>query len=122
MAESRREKWAGWLGLFVTVVPAMITSGFMPQWDVLPFLGWLGVATVGAAVSGAIATPRWGRGAVAGALVGAGILFGTWAYVALRGSLTGHHTFLKIELAIGALLGAAPGIALYTKWARIPVS
>lgn len=119
MGETPREKWASYLGLFVTLIPAMITSGFMPDWDVLPFETWLAIATLGAAVAGAIATPRLARGALAGALAGAGVMIGVWAYVAIRGGLTGNHTFLKIELVIGALIGAAPGMVLYDKWARV---
>ncbi len=118
MDETPREKWAGYFGLFMTLIPAMIVAGFMPEWDVLPFVGWLAIATVGAGVAGAIATPLWGRGAVAGALAGAGVMVGIVVYVAVRGALTDHHTYLSIELVIGALLGAAPGMILYSKWAR----
>src|SRR5438132_8049830 len=119
MDESPREKWATYLGLFVTVIPAMIASGFMPEWNVLPFLGWLAIATLGAGIAGAIATPLWSRGALAGALMGAGVLLGIWLYVTIRAGLTGHHTFLRIELAVGALLGATPGMLLFYKWARL---
>lgn len=117
--ETPREKWAGYLGLFTTIVPAMIVAGFMPEWDVLPFAGWLAIATLGAGLAGAIATPLWARGAVSGALAGAGALVGIVVYVAVRGGLTDHHTYLSIELVIGALLGAAPGMILYSKWARV---
>jgi hypothetical protein len=116
--ETPREKWAGYFGLFVTVIPGMIMAGFMPAWDVLPTAGWVAVATAGAAIAGAIATPRTGRGALAGALTGAGLMLGIWLYVAIRGALTGHYTFLKVEIAIGALLGGTPGALLYARWAR----
>ncbi|MBI2194095.1 MAG: hypothetical protein HYU36_19135 [Planctomycetes bacterium] len=119
MNESPRETWAAYLGGAVTIIPAMIVSGFMPKWNMLPFTGWLAIATVGAGIAGAIATPRWARGALAGALAGAGVLLGMSLYVALRAALTGNNTFLKIELGIGAVLGAAPGMLLFTHWARV---
>src|SRR5687767_4407612 len=93
MDESPREKWAMWLGILATVLPGMIPSNFMPKWNVLPFIGWLAVATVGSATAGAIAAPRWFRGAIAGALAGVGALLGIWLYVLIRAELTGHTTF-----------------------------
>jgi len=116
--ETPREKWAGYLGLFFTIVPGLIVSGFMPEWDVLPFHVWLGIATAGAAVAGAIATPRTLRGAISGAVAGAGVMLGIFAYVALRAGITGNHTFLKLEILIGVLIGCVPGVLLYLKWAR----
>jgi hypothetical protein len=116
--ESLREKWGGYWGLTCTVVPAMIVSGFMPEWNVLPLFGWVAIAAVGAAVGGAIATPKTVRGLVAGAAMGIGVLLGVYAYVAVRGAVSGHHTFLKLEVVVGALIGAAPGMWLYAKWAR----
>jgi hypothetical protein len=107
-----------YLGLFATIIPAMIASDFMPEWNVLPFGGWLAIATAGAALAGAIATPYWLRGMIAGALAGAGALLGMWLYVIIRAGLTGHATFLKLELVLGALLGAAPGMLLFRAWAR----
>ena len=44
MDETPREKWAGIFGGVVSIIPAMIVAGFMPEWDVLPFAGWLAVA------------------------------------------------------------------------------
>jgi hypothetical protein len=118
MSESPREKWAGYFGLGVTIIPAMIVSGFMPDWDVLPFGVWLAIASTGAAVAGAIATPKLIRGAIAGGLTGAGILVGVWLYVEIRAWLTGHATFMKLELVIGAILGGTPGFLLFARWAR----
>ena len=119
MDETPREKWATNFGLGMTIIPAMIVSGFMPDWNVLPSVGWFGIATVGAGIAGAIATPLWLRGAIAGALIGAGVLLGIWRYVIIRAGITGHHTFLKIEIALGAILGAIPGILLFSNWARV---
>ena len=118
MEESRRETWALYVGLAATIIPGMIASNFMPAWNVLPFEGWLAIATVGAAVAGIIATPYWFRGMIAGALTGAGILLGIWLYVALRVWLTGNNSFFKIELVIGAIIGGGPGLILYGAWAR----
>jgi hypothetical protein len=118
MDETPREKWAMYLGMFATIIPAMIASDFMPAWNVLPFAGWMAVAAVGAGLAGAIATPYWGRGAFAGALTGAGALLGMWLYVTIRTGLTGHNEFLQLELVVGAVLGGAPGLLLYSTWAR----
>jgi hypothetical protein len=118
VGETPREKWAGYFGAFMTVIPALIVSGFMPEWNVLPFSAWLAIATAGAGIAGAIATPRTLRGAVAGALVGAGVLVGVVAYVEISAELTSRHTFWSLEIAIGALLGGLPGGLLYMKWAR----
>ena len=118
MDETPRETWAMYLGIFATIIPALIASDFMPEWNVLPFAGWLAIAAAGTAVAGAIATPYWFRGAIAGALAGAGALLGMSAYVALRVGLTGNNTFLKLELVIGAVLGAAPGLILDGAWAH----
>ena len=118
MTLSLREKFALFLGTASTVVPGMIVAGFMPLWDVLPFTGWLTIATLGSGIAGAIATPRAARGAIAGGLAGGGALVGLIAYTAIRYAIIPVDTFLHLELAIGALLGALPGLALYTRWAR----
>jgi hypothetical protein len=118
MQESRREMWALYIGLAFTIIPAMIAANLMPDWNVLPFWGWLTIAGVGSAVAGIIATPYWLRGMVAGALAGAGVLLGVWLYVAFRVWLTGNNSFFKIELMIGAILGGGPGLILYQAWAR----
>jgi hypothetical protein len=120
--ETPREKWGFYFGAAVTLVPAMIVAGFMPDWDVLPFAGWLAIAAVGGAIAGAIATTRPLIGVLSGALMGAGVLVGIWGYVNARAALTGNATFFKLELAIGALLGAAPGAILYWTAARDPDS
>lgn len=118
MVETPREKWASWLGLFATLIPGMIVSGFMPKWNVLPIAGWVAVAAVGAAIAGAIATPLLVRGAISGAIMGVGVMLGLWLYVQLRTALLGDVAFLKFELAVGGLIGALPGFVLYLKWAR----
>ena len=118
MDETPRENWGSWIGVIATIVPGMIASGFMPEWNVLPYEGWFAIAAVGSAIGGAIATPLFVRGAISGAIAGVGTMLGLWLYVVVRSALTGHHTFLKIELVIGGMLGAAPGLLLYGAWAR----
>src|SRR6187399_3319221 len=98
MDETPREAWASYLGIFAIILPALIASNFMPAWNVLPFWGWLAIATAGAGIAGAIATPFWRRGGISGALAGAGALLGIWLYVAIRTALTGNNTFWKVEL------------------------
>jgi len=118
MGESPRESWALTLGMVAVIIPGMIASDFMPAWNVLPFVGWLAIATIGAALAGAIATPSWDRGMICGALAGAGALAGMWLYVTLRVWLTGSNTFWNVELVIGIGIGGAPGLVLYGLWAR----
>lgn len=118
MDESPREQLGGFIGMMTTCFPAMIAAGFMPDWNVLPFLGWLAIATIGAAIGGVIATPRAVRGAICGALMGAGALYGVSYYVTARGWLIDFNTFSNLELVLGAGLGAIPGFALYCGWAR----
>ncbi len=117
MDESPREKWALYFGMFATIIPAMIASDFMPAWNVLPFVGWLAIATVGAGIAGTIATPYWGRGLISGAIAGAGALLGIWLYVTIRTSITGDGAFWKLELVVGTMIGSAPGMLLYCMWA-----
>ena len=118
MDETPRENWAEYFGLFTSVIPAMIATGFMPAWNVLPLVGWLAIATVGCGIAGAIATPLWFRGLISGLIAGAGIFGGMWLYVTVRASLTGHHKIWKPELVVGAMIGGAPGMLLYYIWAR----
>jgi hypothetical protein len=122
MDETPREKWAMYLGIVATIIPALIASDFMPAWNVLPLGGWAAIAAIGAGIAGAIGTSHWVRGTIAGALTGAGALFGMWLYVIIRTALIGHLTFLKIELVAGAKVGAAPGLLLYGAWSRQPVA
>lgn len=118
MDETPREKWAEYLGLTASVIPAMIATGFMPGWDVLPHAGWLAIAAVGTAIAGAIATPLWVRGLISGVIAGVGIFGGIWIYVAVRTNPAGPHGVYRPELVIGALIGWAPGLLLYYNWAR----
>ena len=55
--ETPRENWATWIGIISTIIPATIVSGFMPDWNVLPYNGWLAIAAIGSAIAGAIAPP-----------------------------------------------------------------
>jgi hypothetical protein len=116
--ETFREKWAEYFGLATSIIPAMIATGFMPKWDVLPRAAWLAIATMGTAIAGALSTPLWVRGLISGAVAGAGIFGGIWLYVAVRSSLMGPDTILRQELVIGAMIGWAPGLFLYYTWAR----
>ncbi len=120
MEETPRETWAIWVGVAFTAIPSMIASGFMSDWNVLPFAGWVAIATVGSAVAGIVATPLFVRGAISGALTGFGMIMGTWLYVVFRTLIIDSSTFWNIELVIGGFLGAAPGMMLYSAWVRSP--
>lgn len=111
--EPLHETIGTYLAIVSVIVPAMLVSGFMPDWNVLPFAVWMLIASVGAAIGGAMSTRRLLLGGLAGALVGAGALLGIYYYVGIRAALTGSTTFVNVELAIGAAIGAIPGLLLY---------
>ena len=115
---TNRQKLSLYLGIICTVLPGMILSGFLPGAEIMPLLGWMGVAAGGAAIAGAIATPRWLRGAISGALIGIGVLMGLVLYIELRTMILDSDTFLKIEIVIGAAIGSIPGFILFAKWAQ----
>lgn len=104
------------VGAIAAIVPALIVAGFMPGWNVLPLGAWLGIAGAGGATGGAIAAPRPLPGLVAGAVTAAGALLGVVAYVFVRSFIS--DSVFHLEIAIGALLGGAPGFILFMKWAR----
>jgi hypothetical protein len=116
--QTSREHWSEYFLLAASVIPAMIATGFMPAWNVLPLAGWLAIAIVGAGIAGAMATPLWGRGLISGLIAGAGIFAGIWLYVAARTSMINSITVSKPELVIGAMAGWAPGLILFFTWAR----
>ena len=118
MNQTPRENWAEYLLLAASVIPGMIATGFMPAWNVLPLGGWLAIATLGAGIAGAIATPRWSRGLVSGLIAGAGIFAGIWLYVVARTSMAEGPEISRYELVVGAMIGWAPGLILYYTWAR----
>ncbi|MFT5354382.1 MAG: hypothetical protein ACI9KE_001587 [Polyangiales bacterium] len=120
MNETLAEKAGGWIAILSVVIPSLLASGFTPEWNVLPFAGWVLVSAAGAASGAAIATSRRARGAISGAIGGAGFVLGTWFYVMARQAITGNSTFLSVELLLGGALGAAPGILLYMRWAMRP--
>jgi hypothetical protein len=114
-----REQRALYLGAFAIVVPGLIMAGFMPAFNVLPAFGWILMAMIGSGGAGAIATPRrWLQGTLSGAVIGGGALLGILLYVELRSSLIQTPFFLRLEIAIGAILGAIPGSILFMRWAK----
>lgn len=119
LAEPTRNEKAG---LFVTVMsvafPALIVCGFAPDFDVLPYVGWLVIAGGGAALGIALYTREWVHGAVAGGLIGCGALLGIEGYIAARDLLIRSDTFLDWELLIGACVGAIPGFVYLTLMRR----
>ncbi len=116
--QTPREHWAEYLLLAASVIPAMIATGFMPAWNVLPLGGWLVIAIVGAGIAGAIAAPLRSRGLISGLIAGAGIFAGIWLYVAVRLSMLKNVSVSRPELVVGAMIGWAPGLILYYTWAR----
>ena len=113
MNQTPREHWAEYLLLATSVIPAMIATGFMPAWDVLPRGGWLAIAIVGGGLAGALGTPLWTRGLVSGLIAGIGIFAGIWLYVAARRSGSNEVRVSRPELVVGAMIGWAPGLILF---------
>ncbi|MBE9030380.1 hypothetical protein IQ266_11620 [filamentous cyanobacterium LEGE 11480] len=114
---SNRETAAFYFGAFCTILPGMIAAGFMPDWNIFPATTWIALATIGAAVAGVIAKPRqWFLAMLAGGISGGGTVLGIVLYVYLRMQLIPTGTFLRLELAIGAIFGAIPGMILWSKW------
>lgn len=107
------------VGSAVTLVPAMIMAGFMPEWNVLPATSWLAISAIGSAVAGVIGFPRqWLRASIAGAITGSGALIGLLAYTYLRYLIFDSDTFMRLELVLGASLGAIPGCLLFRYWVK----
>ncbi len=107
---STLNKVAGFALLFVVIIPAMIVSGFFPEWQALSLAGWLAIATIGAAISGAgyvSGRAPWWVGALGGALVAPGALLAIGLYTRDR------TTVLRLEIALAFFLGAAPGMVVY---------
>lgn len=118
----RREPKNEWVGSYIAViaivVPGLNVSGFMPDWNVLPFSVWLSIAATGTAVGFAIYTKRSTLGLFAGAIIGAGAMMGIYRYVDLRFALTGSKNFMNLEILLGCALGALPGLLLYLFFVR----
>ncbi len=108
--------WTGSLGI---IVPGMIVSGFMPELNVLPFFVWWGIAILCGIIGGfLVGTPRIAA-AIAGGVIGAGALIGVAFYVDVRSLMIESDTYFSFELMIGALIGAAPGLALFGFIAKV---
>lgn len=111
--ETGRQKAGSYVFFFFTIIPAMIVSGFMPDWNVLPFELWLSLAAVGGAVGGFVWAEgqRWPVGILSGGIGGAGVVGATFAYVSWRVAFS--ETFWSIELVLPALVGLLPAWGLY---------
>ncbi len=117
MELSQREKAGMGIGIGTAVVTGLISSGFFPDFDVLPSFAWLLIAGLGGTVAGFVASPRALWGSAAGGLAGTGMVLSIWGYVAVRSSF-GPDSILRIEIAIAALLGALPGLVMFSQRAR----
>lgn len=107
------------IGTFGIILPGMIVSGFMPNWNVLPFVVWWGIAILSGAIGGfLIGTPRLAA-AIAGGVVGAGALLGVAFYVDVRSLVITSETYFTFELLIGALIGSGPGLVLFSFIAKV---
>lgn len=118
MQLSKRENIGLWIGAVTTIVPALIVAGFFPEFHVLPNVAWIVIASLGAAIAGGVASNKPLLGVLTGGVAGLGLIGGVVGYVAFRSSLFPSENFLRIEIAIGALVGVAPGLWAYYKFAK----
>lgn len=111
MEETPAEKVGYFIAGVGVVLPSMIVSGFMPEWNVLPLAVWVAISAVCCGLGMAVAhTPRIAS-FVGGAVAGGCIPFALIGYVYVRVMLT--ETFLNIELVIPGIIGALPGFGIY---------
>lgn len=113
-----RQKTGLWVGAAFAVIPGLIVAGFFPDFNVLPTWIWLLIATIGSAVGGSIAASRMLFGALTGGLAGLGAVAGILGYIEFRSTILPTESFMRLEIAIGALLGAAPGMASFFRFAK----
>lgn len=100
------------------VIPAMIITGFMPEWDVLPLWAWTVIAALSGGIGIALLVERLrGLAFMAGFIGGAGALIGMVIYVPLRAQLS--ESFFTIEFVIPCVLGGLPGFILYGIGSRL---
>lgn len=115
---TKQENLALWLGITFTFVPGLVVAGFFPDFDVLPKWGWMGIAALGSLVAGAIGARHRILGGLTGAVAGLGVIVGIVGYSAIRNSVLPTETMLRLEIAVGAMIGATPGLIAYFKLAR----
>lgn len=119
MSLSKNENIGLAIGSLATVVPGMIMSGFMPEFNVLPTWGWMAIATVGSMFGGMVAAEHRIPGAITGGVVGLGALLGVVFYSTFRMWVFPTDTVLRLELALAALIGSAPGMIAFVKLAKM---
>lgn len=108
--ETLNEKIGGWIAIIVISTSALISGGFMPEFNVLPYVAWLAIAGLGGAIGVAIYTRNWLHGTIAGLIIGVGAVLGVHAYIIARSMLIEGGTFFSLELLIGGGLGSIPGL------------
>jgi hypothetical protein len=115
-----RQRTALFIAAATTVIPGMLLAGLLPEFAVLPQWAWFAIASSGASIGGAVSTKRWIYGALSGILTGLGMMSGIAAYVTIRSAVLPSMQFLRLEIAIGATLGALPGLITYARYANEP--
>ena len=111
--ETVNQKIGSFIAVFTILIPGIIVSDFMPEFNVLPFGLWLTIAAVGGGISGAVYTKRLVLGSVSGLVLGAGALLGVYNYVDIRSLIIDSQTYFTLELIVGAAIGAIPGFIIY---------
>jgi len=108
----------GYVAMAFTLIPAMIVSGFFPEWDVLPFSTWVIIASIGTGLVLSLIVPKWYKGMIVGIIAALGVLYGLHYYVILRTELTGSYMVMRIEIILAALIGGFPALLLFFNWAN----
>lgn len=116
MIPEKLKNFIGILAVAFTVIPAMILSGFFPEWNVLPFENWVLIATIGTGICTAFLVPRWYKGLLTGAIIALGALYGLYYYVPFRIAFISNSAIFRIEIALAVLIGAIPGVIVLFAW------
>ena len=102
---------------FAILIPGLTIFKIIPS--LMPWLTWqwLLVSAVGCALAGMLYSPRdcW-KSAILWSSIGSGGLMGQVLYLYVRTVMLPTGFLLKIELALGFLIGIVPGILLYRYW------
>ncbi|MEM0962384.1 MAG: hypothetical protein AAGK21_07630 [Bacteroidota bacterium] len=110
------------LGAAAGVFPGLDASGFTPLIGLDPLAAIL-LAATGGAIAGALAgVSSRARGAITGVLMCAGMTAGLLGYVYLRTTVLPTDTFLRLEIAVGLLIGCIPGVVLMNRWFDVDVT
>ena len=105
------------VGLVAIILPGIKIFGLAIAADLPGIIYWLALSAVMSALAGAVLRPkRWWRLGILWPLIITGGLIGHGLYIYVRSHFIPLDFFFRIELAIGFLAGAIPGLFLSKYW------